>query len=204
MKLPILGFLLVACNFAHAQQAVPVAQRAALQIALQTETEKFQTIVGNVVWRLDNVSRGLGQPLAIGVRAEIDLPEAKLKAVMLIKKNTDEKLPASHLIEIRFTHLEGSTIPNVAQIQAPQMRYENARAGDTLEGVPAPIQKNYFLVGLSRSPLSMKLNKDLLLKRSWFDIPILLEDKRIAKITFEKNSLGERILEEALQTWEWK
>ena len=32
-------------------------------------------------------------------------------------------------------------------------------------------------------------------------IPMLLSDQRIAKITFEKGAVGERVINEALEAW---
>jgi hypothetical protein len=182
-------------------QAVPVAQRAALLLDAPDTPERVKTFVGNVVWRLDNVSRGPGQPLAVGVRAEIDLPDAKLKAVMLIQKNTDETLPASHTIELRFIPAEGGPVPGIAQIQTPQMRREDVASGDSLIGVPTPILRNYFLIGLTRGAAAESRNVDMMRNRGWFDVPMLLSDQRIAKITFEKGSAGERIINEAFDAW---
>jgi hypothetical protein len=181
-------------------QAVPVAQRAAMLIDAPDLPERVKTYVGNVVWRLDNVSRGPGQPLAVGVRAEIDLPDAKFKAVMLIQKNTDDTLPASHTIELRFMPADGGAVPGVSQIQTPQLRREEVATGDPLLGVPAPILRNYFLVGLTRGPAEAR-NVDMIRNRGWFDVPMLLSDQRIAKITFEKGSAGERIINEAFDAW---
>ncbi len=181
--------------------AIPVSQRAALLVDAPEDPQRVRTFVGNVVWRLDNVSRGPGQPLAIGVRAELDLPEAQLKVSMLIQKNTDETLPASHTIEIRFTPAEGGPIPGVAQISTPQMRKEDTPAGDALTGVPTQILRNFFLVGLTRGENASVRNVDLMRTRGWFDIPMLLSDQRIAKITFEKGAAGERVLNEALDAW---
>ncbi|MDB5642379.1 MAG: uncharacterized protein JWN07_1696 [Hyphomicrobiales bacterium] len=180
---------------------IPVSQRAALLVDAPDEPQRVRTYVGNVVWRLDNVSRGPGQPLAIGVRAEIDLPDAKLKAVILIQKNTDETLPASHTIEVRFTPTDGGPVPGVSQISTPQMRKEDTPAGDALTGVPAPILRNFFLVGLTRGDTAATRNVDLIRNRGWIDIPMLLSDQRIAKITFEKGITGERVINEALEAW---
>lgn len=182
-------------------QAVPVAQRAALLLDAPNEPERVKTFIGNVVWRLDNVSRGPGQPLAVGVRAEIDLPDAKLKAVMLIQKNTDDTLPASHTIELRFMPADNSPIPAIAQIQTPQLRREDVAAGDPLTGVPTPILRNFFLIGLTRGSVVETRNVELMRNRGWFDVPMLLSDQRIAKITFEKGSAGERIINEAFDAW---
>jgi len=184
-----------------AATTIPVAQRAALLVDAPDDPQRVRTYVGNVVWRLDNVSRGPGQPLALGVRAEIDLPDAKLKAVVLFQKNSDDTLPASHTIEVRFTPTEGGPIPGVAQISTPQMRKEDTPAGDALTGVPAQILRNFFLVGLTRGESATIRNADLIRNRGWIDIPMLLSDQRIAKITFEKGTAGERVVNEALDAW---
>jgi hypothetical protein len=135
------------------------------------------------------------------VRAEIDLPDAKLKAVMLIQKNTDATLPASHTIDLSFIPADGGSVPGVAQIQTPQMRREEVAMGDSLVGVPAPILRNYFLIGLTRGASAEARNVDMMRNRGWFDVPMLLSDQRIAKITFEKGSAGERIINEAFEAW---
>ena len=181
--------------------SIPVAQRAALLVDAPDDPQRVRTHVGTVVWRLDNVSRGPGQPLSVGVRAEVDLPDAKLKAVILIQKNADNTLPATHTIEVRFTPTEGGPIPGVATISTPQMRKEDTPAGDALVGAPAPILRNFFLVGLTRGESATIRNLDLIRNRGWIDIPMQLSDQRIAKLTFEKGTAGERVVNEALDAW---
>jgi len=155
------------------------------------------------VWRRENVNHGQDQPLSLAVRADIDLPEAKLKATMIFQKNTDATLPASHTIEVRFMPADGSPIPPVKQIDVPQMRKEGTPAGDPLSGVPAPITQNYFpLVGLTQGDAAAARNVDLIKSRQWFDIPMLLSDNKIAKITFEKGDPGDRAIADALAAWQ--
>ncbi len=184
-----------------AENINPTKHRAALLLDAPDLPEKVKTFVGNVVWRLEDISRGSGQPIMLGVRAEIDLPYAKLKAVMLIQKNTDETLPASHTIELRFFPTEGGAVPGIAQIQTPQMRREDVAKGDALIGVPTPILRNYFLIGLTRGATAESRNVDLIRNRGWFDVPLLLSDQRIAKITFEIGSSGERMINDAIKSW---
>jgi hypothetical protein len=104
-------------------------------------------------------------------------------------------------MEVRFMPVEGGPIPGVSQISTPQMRKEDTPAGDALTGVPAPILRNYFLVGLTRGDAAASRNIDLIRTRGWIDIPMLLSDQRIAKITFEKGAAGERVINEAFEAW---
>jgi hypothetical protein len=73
--------------------------------------------------------------------------------------------------------------------------------GEALVGVPTPILRNYFLIGLTRGAAAEARNVDMIRNRGWFDVPMLLTDQRIDKITFEKGSAGERIINEAFDAW---
>jgi hypothetical protein len=180
--------------------AIPVAHRAALLIEAPEEENKVKTYIGSVVWRLENVSRDAGQPLATAVRADVDIPDAKLKAALTFQKNLDPALPASHTISIRFTLLAGSPIGDVQQIDSPQMRRDETPSGDPLSAVPVPIMDNNFLVGLARGDFENR-NMDLIKTRAWIDVPMLLKNKRVAKLTLEKGVTGDRAINDALAAW---
>jgi hypothetical protein len=185
---------------AEQNPTIPVAHRAALLVEAPEEESKVKTYIGSVVWRLENAARDAGQPLSTAVRADVDIPDAKLKVALTFQKNLDAALPASHTISIRFTPLAGSPIGDVQQIDAPQMRRDEAPSGDPLSAVPVPIMDNNFLVGLARGDFETR-NIDLVKTRAWIDIPMLLKSKRVAKITLEKGVTGERAINDALAAW---
>ncbi|HVB88604.1 MAG TPA: hypothetical protein VND97_00235 [Beijerinckiaceae bacterium] len=186
-----------------ASPPLPVAQRAALLIQAPTanDPQAIATYVGSVVWRLDTVNGGPNRPTALAVRAQINVPDAKFKGSMLFEKNTDPTLPASHTMEFRFTPGPGSPIGDVKQIDTPQMRKEDSPSGEPLAGIPAPITVNYFLVGLTSGDPVESHNLDLIRKRAWIDVPLLLTNGKVAKITFEKGVSGEKALNDALASW---
>lgn len=183
------------------QPAVPVALRAAMLVDAPEDPQKFKTYLGNVVWRLENTSRGPGQPLSQSVRAEADITDARLKVTMLLQRNGDETLPASHLLTILFAPQPGGTFPAVEEIDIPQMRNEVSPSVDPLVGVPAKITTNMFLVGLARDATFQIRNIDLLKTRGWVDIALRFADGRIAKVTFEKGPAGDRAINDAFQSW---
>ena len=183
-----------------AGQTIPVAQRAALLVEAPDAPNKVKTYVGTVVWRLDNVASGAGQPVGTAVHADIDVPADKLKAVLTFQKNMDASLPASHTITVVFTIQPGSPTGGVKQISLPQLRLDDAPTGDSLIGVPVPIMENSFLIGLSRGSAEAT-NLDLIKRRAWFDIPMLLGNGRIAKLTFEKGTSGTRAIDDAINAW---
>jgi hypothetical protein len=182
--------------------AIPVAQRAALLVEAPDEQDKTKTYVGTVVWRLESLSKGEGQPLATVVKADIDIPDAKLKASMVLQKNLDTTLPASHTIELRFLPGAGSDIGPIQEINTPQIRAEGMPTGEPLSGVPVQIAPNWFLVGLSQTDSDRNHNADLIKKNSWFDVQMILANKKLAKITFEKGQPGEKVITDAFATWQ--
>jgi hypothetical protein len=180
---------------------VPVAYRAALLVEAPEEASKVKTYVGTVIWKLDNVSNGPGQPLGTAVHADIDIPEDKMKASLDIEKNADASLSASHTITIVFTMAPDSPTGGVKQISVPQLRGEDSPNGEPLKGILVPIMENSFLIGLARGDAETS-NIDLIKQREWFDIPILLGNGRVAKLTFEKNVAGDRAIQDALASWQ--
>ncbi len=179
---------------------LPIAYRAALLVEAPEAQSKVKTFVGTVIWRLENVSNDSGQP-DTAVRADIDVPEDKLKASLEIQKNSDPSLSASHTITIVFTIAPDSPTGGIKQISVPQLRNEDNPNGQPLQGSLVPIMENSFLVGLSRGNAE-PANIGLIKEREWFDVPILLANGRVAKLTFEKNASGDRAINDALASWQ--
>lgn len=184
-----------------AGQTIAVTHRAALLVAVPSEPTKPKVYVGTVVWRLDNVSAGAGQPLGTAVHAEIDVPDDKMKVSLTLQKNTDPSLDVSHTITVVFNVQPDSPTGGIKQINAPQLRADDTAYGQSLAGVPVPIMANSFLIGLTRGNAE-KTNLDLIKQRAWFDIPMLLSNGKIAKLTFEKGVSGTRVINEAIAAWQ--
>jgi hypothetical protein len=178
---------------------VPIAGRAAMLVATVANASKPAISVGTAVWSL--VPAPPGQPAGIGVKAEIDIPDLKLHASMIMRKNFDASLPASHTIDLRVTFDPGSPVKGIKDIALPLMRRDDPPAADALTGVRVKISDNYFLVGLNRGASDVAHNTQEIAERNWFDFPMQLDDDRIAKLTFEKGADGEKIIAQALAAW---
>ncbi len=67
--------------------AVPVAQKAELWVASLKEPNKVDKVyAGAVVWRLDNVGGGPGEPVGSAIRGDAEIPEGKLKLTLVIQQ----------------------------------------------------------------------------------------------------------------------
>jgi hypothetical protein len=183
-----------------ATPGLPVSARAAMLIAVGSDQQKPPAVsLGSVVWTA--IPALAGQPATAGVKAEADIPDLKMHAIMTIRKNTDASLPASHTIDLRVTFADGADIKGVKDMRVPLMRRDDPPSQDSLAGVRVKISDSYFLVGLNKTDADVGHNVDLIANRGWFDFPMLLNDDRIAKLTFEKGADGERILNDALAAW---
>ena len=180
---------------------VPVAQKAEMWVASLNEPEKVERIYpATVVWRLENVGGGPGETVGSAIRGDVDIPDAKLKATLLFRKNTDPTLSASHTITISFKPEAGSPVGDVKAIGPIQMRRPDAQSGEKLVGIPVPISNNYFLIGLMRGDPE-KRNIQVLRSLSVIDLPFQFADGRLATVNLLKGPTGDRIFAEGVDSW---
>jgi hypothetical protein len=181
------------------QQIAPVAQRVVLYDEDPSAPQGKQ-YVGSVIWRTEPVKVPAGQPPDIGVRADIDIPERKIKMSLSIRRNTDASLPASHTAELTFVLPPdfGTTIANVPGVL---MKSNEQARGTPLAGLAVKVTDGFFLVGLSNVEADKQRNLQLLKERSWFDIPLVYANQRRSIIAIEKGAPGERAFNEAFTAW---
>ena len=148
-----------------------------------------------IVWTLDQEAPSPGQPAEAVVKGRLDIPGKPLSMVITIKRNTDEGLPASHIIELNF---DGDEIDNVARFV---MKASEQARGEGLVAVPAKIDTGYFLIALNNLPQAVETNSKLLLESDWIDIPLGYATGRRALVTLEKGVIGERVFREAFEDW---
>lgn len=185
-----------------ANPPLPVAQRAALLVQTGDDVKNVAAFVGTVVWRIDTSSSGTGQALQSSVRADVDIPEARFKAVIVLQNNIDATLPASHTITIRFQPAADSQVGNIKAIDVPELREDGAQSGVRLIGTSVAIKENNFLAALARGDQIIPRNLELLRNRAWVDFPMQLANNRLAKLTMEKGPSGDRVISDAMAAWE--
>jgi hypothetical protein len=179
--------------------AILSSSHAGLLIADPHDEKKFDAIAGTAQW--STIAPNAGQPQTLGVRIDVDIPARKLHATLMLQKNTEAGLSASHTLDLRFNFDDGADIRGIADMGLPQLREEHAATGTKLVAVRVKIDDRHYIVGLTSSDSDVAQNLDLLAHRSWLDIPLLFDSGRIAKLTFEKGASGERVMSEALDAW---
>jgi hypothetical protein len=133
------------------------------------------------------------------VVANIDVPQRGLKLNLTIAKNTDQTLPVSHVIQMKFTlpaNFPGKTINDVPRVVAKAT--PDAR-GTPLIGAPAKGAQGFVFV-LSNDPADLNANLQLL-KQEWFDVYVVYGNGQRAVISFEKGTPGQRVFDKAFAAW---
>ncbi|MCG7394795.1 histidine kinase [Microvirga sp. ACRRW] len=187
---------------APAAQAIGVAHRAVFyeEDATNPQTPKAQ--VGRVVWRLEDVNPGQGQALEKAVTANIEIPDAGVTMKLVLRRNLDTTLPASHTVELTFTTRQGDSGRVIRDVGLLQFKNEEAARGTPIAGLPVPVRENLFLIGLSNLQGDVERNTELFVRRNWIDLPVRMASGQRAILSFEKGTTGEQVLNSAFSQWQ--
>jgi hypothetical protein len=157
--------------------------------------------VGSALWRTETVSPGPGLAPELAVRADIEIPERKVRMTWSLRRNTDKALPASHTIEIMFTLPADFPEGGIGNVPGVLMKQNEQARGVPLAGLAVKVTNNYFLIGLSAVEADQQRNVQLLKERDWFDVPVVYTSGKRAILAMEKGTPGARVFEEAFRAW---
>lgn len=181
-------------------QIAPVAQKVVLYDE-DPSVQEGRRYEGTVVWRVDQIAGAAGQPPDLAIRADVDVPDRKLKMTLTIRRNNDASLPASHTAELTFTLPPDFSGGGVANVPGVLMKSAEQTKGTPLAGLAVKVTDGFFLVGLSNVDADKSRNIQLLKERSWFDIPLVYTNQRRAILAVEKGAPGERAFNDAFAAW---
>jgi peptidoglycan hydrolase-like protein with peptidoglycan-binding domain len=123
-----------------------------------------------------------GQPTLIG---KANIPARNLTVDVLIRKNFDPQLPASHLMEINFTVSDSFIGGSIAGLPGVLLKDEELTQGTPLVGASARVVGNSFLFALSAAPEDTAANTKLLTDSKWMDLALIYASGKRAIITLE-------------------
>lgn len=183
------------------RQTVAVGQRAIFYEERTNATEGSAEL-GTIVWSLVQESPGGNQPAEPAIRAEAIIPGKDLQLRMTIRRNADQSLPASHILEMIFLTPEGFGGGGIDNILRVALKGSEQEAGSPLLGIPAKIADGFFLVALTDGKAEIDANLGLLRRQSWIDIPVVYKTGRRALITMEKGIPGDKVFQDAIAAWQ--
>lgn len=180
--------------------AIDPAQTAGSQSLLLEASDDGTTgampFSGTVEW-----SRGtdeVGQPTLVG---KANIPARNLSVDVLIRKNSDPSLPASHLMEINFNVSETFVGGSITQLPGVLLKNEELVQGTPLVGASARVVGNSFLFALSASAADSTTNQQLLTTRKWMDFALIYGTGKRAIITLEKDETAEGLFRDVFASW---
>ncbi len=183
----------------QATAAQAATQPGAQSLLLEASSEGTTGAVpysGTVEW-----SRGtdeLGQPTIV---ATANIPARNLGVKLLIRKNGDPSLPASHLMEIDFSVTDSFIGGSIAGLPGVLMKNEELVQGMPLVGASARVVGNSFLFALSSAEQDVNANNALLRSRKWIDLAMVYATGKRAIITLEKDEEAQKIFDDVMDTW---
>ena len=180
---------------------LPVGQRAVFYEE-RTGSQAGTSFAGATIWTVSQQAPAAGMEPEPSIRAEVSVPELGLVMEMIIKRNGDDTLPASHLVEIFFRVPETFEGRGVADVQRIALKETESDPGAPLVAVPAPLDTNIFIVALNNAENAVATNIGLLNGREWIDIPMQYVSGRRALITMEKGAAGTGVFDEVLAYWQ--
>lgn len=140
----------------------------------------------------------IGQPT---LQANASIPARNMSVSILIRKNIDPSLPASHLMEISFNVSDTFIGGSISSLAGVLLKDEELVPGTALAGASARIVGNTFLFALSASPDDLAANTELLDTRRWMDLAIVYGTGRNAILTLEKDEDAQALFDRVLTAW---
>ncbi len=155
-----------------------------------------------ITWetRQESLKEGIPpEPVIIG---KMDIPEKAMSVDITLKRNIDEAVSASHMIEIRFNtpaDFSGKSVESIARFV---MKATEEAPGEPLVAVPVKVSEGNFLIALDNLKQAVAVNTQLLKESAWIDVPVVYGTGKRALITLEKGGTGARVFDEAFKDWQ--
>lgn len=176
-------------------QSEPQGKRYAGSVTWRTETWRTET------WRTEKEPAGAARAPELAVRADIAIPERRMTASWVLRRNTDRSLPATHTIDVMFTLPADFPGRGIAQVPGVTLKPTEQVRGTPLAGLVVKVTDNFFLIGLSALEGDVKFNADILRDGRWLDILIIYASGNRAVLTMEKGASGDRAFADAFAAW---
>ena len=177
----------------------PAAAQRAVLYDEDPSDPNGQKYLGSVTWRTEIIKLA-GQSDDVAVRADVEIPLRKFKMTLLLKRNLDKSLPASHVVELTFDLPPDFAGGGVSKVPGILMKSNEQARGTPLAGLAVKVTDGFFMVGLSDVAADRERNLQTL-ERAWIDIPIVYANQRRAIAAIEKGESGEQAFKAAFTAW---
>ena len=153
-----------------------------------------------MIWQTETIKVD-GKPDELAARADVDIPSRGLRMRILLKRNLDPSLPASHVLELTFATPADFHGGRIANVPGVLMKSNQQARGTPMAGIAVKVTDGFFLDGLSDTPADRARNLGLLQERAWFDIPLVYSNQHRAIVAIEKGGSGEGVFKTVFTAW---
>ncbi|MEN0088417.1 MAG: hypothetical protein AAF737_08290 [Pseudomonadota bacterium] len=179
---------------APAAAGATVAQRAFFYVE-NNGNEGTTRTPGSVIW-----TNGEREGLPT-IEGDVSVDELGIGMKMVIRKNVDETLSASHVIDILFDLPDDFTGNGIEAVRQVVFKPTEEEQGNALIAEPARISDTFFIVALYDLPEAEAANAQIMRERPWIDLPIAYTTGRRALLTIEKGARGTDVFRRAFDAW---
>jgi hypothetical protein len=158
--------------------------------------------VGTVVWRTEQIKASGSQKAGLGLRGELEIPDRRLKMVLVLRRNSDPSLPASHVAELTFITPPDFAGTAVGSVPGMLMKSNEQARGAPIAGLSVKVTDGFFMVGFSSVESDRQRNMEMLKTRAWFDVPLVYDNKRRGILAIAKGASGDRAFADAFAAWD--
>lgn len=156
---------------------------------------------GNVVWSVVSEPPAAGQAAEPAIRAVANVGDTDIRMTMTIRRNADETLPASHVIELLFDTPDDFPGGEIENVQRLALKPTEEDRGEPLIGVAGRISDGFFIIALNDLQQAVDNNLALMANEEWIDIPMAYASGQRALMSLEKGPTGEEVFRQALGAW---
>ena len=183
-----------AIQYWSAHSAAPVA--APVQLVTEPVARAGSiAVTGTVAWQATDGGQGPA------IRADLTIPVEGTHIALTFTKNTDQSLPASHVIEVAVSALPGSRAGPIAKIGDLVAEPSRDAAGTPLAATVVDVTETVFWIALSPLSVERSSNLRLLAQSSFFALPVTYASGQSAVVTFAKGNAGDAVFEKVLTAW---
>jgi len=166
---------------------------------------------GTVAWRTEQVKTPDGHD-DLAIRADVDIPGQNLKLTMLLRRNLDPSVPASHVIELTFTtppdFIDGGLGDLLGTFLAPN---EMSGKLDPLSVASYKKRADQYVEWLSEKPGEICHNLSALNDNLWLAVyfngakrkpNVFRPAVSDQSLWFSKGETGQRVFDAVFAAWE--
>jgi hypothetical protein len=182
-----------------ATEAPAAAGPKALLIEAQPETVAAagDTVIGATVdWQFVEDGTGGGE-----IRADLEVPARGMKVSLVIRRNADPGLPATHLVEVVTDTPADFPGKGIRSVPGLALKPSERQPAEPLAAAATPVTGGIFWIALSATEPEVTRNLWLLRERPWIDLPLVYETGQRAILTFEKSQEGAEAFDSAFAIW---